>query len=98
MEPFKRHLFFIAALGCAVLMAGMNACTKDTGVNSSDAAVSAERDSTAGIADLLAAMNMYYFRDAPRAPDFELPSVTGGKISLSQYRGKVVLLSFWTTW
>ena len=31
-----------------------------------------------------------------KAPDFTLPSTTGGKISLSQFRGKkVVLLEFY---
>lgn len=31
-----------------------------------------------------------------QAPDFELPSTTGGKISLSQFRGKkLVLLEFY---
>jgi hypothetical protein len=29
------------------------------------------------------------------APDFTLPATTGGKISLSQYRGKLVLLEFY---
>ncbi len=29
------------------------------------------------------------------APDFTLPSTTGEKISLSQYRGKLVLLEFY---
>jgi cytochrome oxidase Cu insertion factor (SCO1/SenC/PrrC family) len=30
------------------------------------------------------------------APDFTLPSTTGEKISLSQYRGKLVLLEFYS--
>ena len=29
------------------------------------------------------------------APDFTLPSTTGEKISLSQYRGKLVLIEFY---
>jgi hypothetical protein len=29
------------------------------------------------------------------APDFTLPSTTGGKISLSQFRGKLVLIEFY---
>ncbi len=32
------------------------------------------------------------------APDFTLKSVTGEDITLSSYRGKVVLLDFWATW
>ncbi len=32
------------------------------------------------------------------APDFTLPDLNGTKVTLSQYRGKVVLLNFWPTW
>ena len=32
------------------------------------------------------------------APDFTLISLDGGKVSLSDYRGKAVLLNFWATW
>jgi cytochrome c biogenesis protein CcmG/thiol:disulfide interchange protein DsbE len=32
------------------------------------------------------------------APEFELPTLEGGNIRLSDYRGKVVLLNFWGTW
>lgn len=32
------------------------------------------------------------------APEFALPLVDGGKLRLSSYRGKVVLLDFWATW
>jgi cytochrome c biogenesis protein CcmG, thiol:disulfide interchange protein DsbE len=32
------------------------------------------------------------------APDFSLPDLTGSKLVLSSYRGKVVLLDFWATW
>lgn len=32
------------------------------------------------------------------APSFELPTLGGGKIKLTDYRGKVVFLNFWATW
>ena len=32
------------------------------------------------------------------APDFTLPLMKGGEVSLSDYRGKVVLLNIWATW
>jgi peroxiredoxin len=34
----------------------------------------------------------------PLAPEFSLPDLTGAPITLSAYRGKVVLLDFWATW
>jgi cytochrome c biogenesis protein CcmG/thiol:disulfide interchange protein DsbE len=32
------------------------------------------------------------------APDFTLPAVDGSMVSMSDYRGKVVLVDFWATW
>ncbi len=32
------------------------------------------------------------------APDFELTSLEGRQVKLSEYRGKAVLLNFWATW
>jgi thiol-disulfide isomerase/thioredoxin len=32
------------------------------------------------------------------APDFSLPELTGQRLNLSSWRGKVVLLDFWATW
>lgn len=34
----------------------------------------------------------------PDAPDFELKSLDGKTVHLSDYRGKAVLLNFWATW
>jgi peroxiredoxin len=31
-------------------------------------------------------------------PDFTLPTLDGGFITLSNFKGKVVLINFWTTW
>jgi peroxiredoxin len=32
------------------------------------------------------------------APDFSLPTLGGGSVTLSEQRGKVVVLDFWATW
>lgn len=32
------------------------------------------------------------------APEFELSTTDGGKLKLSDYKGKVVILDFWATW
>ncbi len=38
------------------------------------------------------------FRIPVEAPDFALMEVGGGKISLKELRGKVILLNFFATW
>jgi peroxiredoxin len=37
-------------------------------------------------------------RIGKRAPDFSTHDLRGNEITLSQYRGRVVLLDFWATW
>jgi peroxiredoxin len=34
---------------------------------------------------------------AERAPDFSLPAINGNRVTLSSYRGKMVLLNFWAS-
>ncbi len=98
MKTNKKYSFVITFF-CLFLLIGTNACTKDPSETSFNAAgISDEENVNAGVAELLASMNMYHYKEALPAPDFELTSVKGKRVSLSQYRGKVVLLSFWTTW
>lgn len=39
-----------------------------------------------------------YAEVGERAPDFTLKNLDGEKVSLSDYKGKIVFLNFWATW
>ncbi|MCO6413264.1 MAG: TlpA family protein disulfide reductase [Thiogranum sp.] len=41
---------------------------------------------------------LYQVPGTPEAPDFALNDIDGGVHTLSEYRGKVVLINFWATW
>lgn len=56
-------------------------------------AIEGHRRESTGALDAL--QPAYEGRDR-RAPDFELADRTGKKVKLSSYRGKVVVLNFWT--
>jgi thiol-disulfide isomerase/thioredoxin len=48
---------------------------------------------------LLTATDVEHRRGEPsQAPDFRLTDFNGEKLTLSQYKGKVVLLDFWASW
>jgi cytochrome c biogenesis protein CcmG, thiol:disulfide interchange protein DsbE len=60
-----------------------------------------------GVAVLAVASGIYLLGRYPRArqaptvqfaPDFSLPQLNGEPLTLSHYRGEVVLLDFWATW
>jgi len=71
---------------------------KDRKDSTSEKALPGETPSDGRIEELLASVNMHHFTDSVEAPDFELNSLQGNRVALSQYRGKVVMLSFWATW
>ena len=48
--------------------------------------------------DLFDAMGVIRPKVRLEAPGFTLASLAGGEASLSDFKGKVVLLSFWATW
>ena len=90
--------YYVTIMCLLLLMAGMYSCQKEEREGTSGKGLSGKKDPDNRVADLLASMNMHYFSDPVKAPDFELTSVYGERVTLAQYRGKVVLLSFWATW
>jgi DsbE subfamily thiol:disulfide oxidoreductase len=53
---------------------------------------------TASAPDYKTIPKLQEIKDHSPAPGFTLPAPGGRKISLNDYRGKVVLLNFWATW
>ena len=95
---FNKKPFYIFTFILFLLFTGIYACQKDQTGNASKENLSDELQADAEISNLLASMNMSHFKNPMKAPDFELTSIEGRKISLDKYLGKVVLLSLWTTW
>ena len=56
-----------------------------------------QKESRAGI-DPAAESNVSLGGDENKAPDFTLTSVSGEDVSLSDFKGKVVVIDFWATW
>ena len=48
--------------------------------------------------NLMSSMRISRFKEKIYAPDFVLKDLEGKNVRLSNLRGKVVLINFWTTW
>ena len=105
MNLFRNNIYISILI--TLLVAGMSACQNSQPENSSQTGetikTEAQPDNSSDadnneIANLVASLDMHYFSDPVKAPEFELASVKGGRVSLSQHSGNVVLLSFWATW
>jgi cytochrome oxidase Cu insertion factor (SCO1/SenC/PrrC family) len=44
------------------------------------------------------ALRMVRFSKPVATPDFKLKDLEGSEVSFSRFKGKVILLNFWTTW
>jgi len=92
----NKKLFYIIMV--LLLLAGAYAGLKNWTVVSNDAISSNEALPNPNISDLLSSANFTQPAEKISAPDFSLTSLEGDKSSLSQYKGNVVLISFWATW
>lgn len=68
--------------------------TETSGESSQSSVVPA--NSTAS--GLIKRMHMTELKPAETAKNFSLQTIDGKTVTLSQYKGKTVLISFWTTW
>lgn len=50
------------------------------------------------LAEAMVAAGLVYLQERVEAPDFQLLTPDGAQIRLSDFRGRPVLLNFWTTW
>ena len=46
----------------------------------------------------IAAAGAFQYNAGTIAPPFNLEDLIGNRVDLANFRGKVVLLNFWTTW
>ena len=99
MKNNKILFFIITAL--IIVLGGIYAGLKNwtgTSPNAVNTDKTKSKLTNISASDLMASMNINQFAEPVEAPDFELASLEGEKHRLSQYRGKIVLLSFWATW
>ncbi|WDF77187.1 redoxin domain-containing protein [Mucilaginibacter sp. KACC 22773] len=76
--------------------------------NSLKAAYIQDKGSEVGYADLMSSLNADLHKEvqanvgkkmiSENAPEFALADVNGNKVSLTELKGKVVILDFWATW
>jgi len=51
-----------------------------------------------GLDDLFLKLKIRPLKDGKKAPDFSLDGLSGRRVELKQFKGKVIFLTFWATW
>ncbi len=85
-----KKIAFILFLITSVSLFGCNKNASQANEDTQNNNVSAEQTSASAAADMNSGNTM--------APNFTLSDVNGKAITLSKYRGKIVLIDFWATW
>jgi cytochrome oxidase Cu insertion factor (SCO1/SenC/PrrC family) len=57
-----------------------------------------EAEDVASVERLMKSMGFARLAEKVKAPDFALENLEGNTVRLSDHRGKVVMVNFWTTW
>lgn len=91
----NKNLLSFAILALAVVILVVNIWKPDSTESEKKTAVPTEEVS--GEEDIPGA-KLSALREGAEAPDFELTTLAGEKVKLSDYRGKKVILNFWATW
>lgn len=88
----------IMIMGIVILLGGIYGGLKEMTLATQDSSDSRTMKPDVSVSDLMSSMNIYQIADPEPSPDFSLMSLDGEQINLSEYHGKVVLVSFWATW
>ncbi|MBI4297256.1 MAG: redoxin domain-containing protein [Chloroflexi bacterium] len=91
----KRQAFWALLLGIALLLLTLAVgCSSSSGLGTTGGQVKAQ-----GAVEITPIPGAGAAPKVGRlAPDFTLPDLDGNSVSLSDFRGKVVLVNFWGTW
>ena len=101
MFHFNNYSVFRAFCALVILFS-FTACQKGNQEQASSAvtgdSVSDSSQVNPKVSELLSAMDIFQFSETVKAPEFELKDLKGRTVNVAQFRGKVVVLSFWATW
>lgn len=89
---FSISVFWLAA--CAPAPSEQNTVPNEPEQKTADISESTDPELEAAIKS----MGLLYLADHPPAIDFNLEKLGGGKVKLSDYSGKVIIVNFWATW
>ncbi len=95
-KTFIHTLFFSVSTGLIMSCGGTG--TNPAADNSSDSAATHAEDSASATTDTIVYEHEYIVKVGDTAPDFSLPMTDGNTFTLSEQRGKVVMLQFTASW